>query len=619
MSVVHISSDEEQGSEERATKTDFDWIKEFLDMSGDENSDDSDDVVIVGEKKPELKLKSLSTPAPKVLDDDSDDDDDCVVLDCDPEKGVTSVNEDSTGSDELLVVGEKGQIACRDYPHARHLCVKFPFSSTPHERNCDQCHCYVCDSLAPCPKWGTGLLSTDHCHANDKTESWKVQRRNLKLGIPPSLPASIDHDTPVHAVHSKSNEIRHRNIIRLYPNSIIRNQASRSPATLTSSSLNSIPQNQAPRPTTMCAFSPLLNSSLQNQVSRLNNTPLYSTVTNLTIPIDANHARCQESGSAIVRNRYQSHSTPWQMLGVRGHSIQKERGSGASRSSVRPQFLHSPMMSKAVNCAMVTPTVNHCARGSYGFSNHVNPAQQCSSYHSATGFSVDKNCNGLNNGVWLPQNSPPYPLPSAEPPNLSSVGQYTVAFDSQTCSEALPQSYNGHDFFQSCIQGSNAPSSYDVACPNSNQHGNEHQIRSQNENGSRNSSQCGILRQDTFQPKPQEECTSETATRDDFSAFDTCWTKNNSRSIDPFHLQTSASTNHCGSIEPLIEHSHLPNAFNDIENWLFGQDSVPMVTDGLLPELNISSPELGPIFDSGTPVTTSDERVQGVQNWLNFE
>lgn len=30
------------------------------------------------------------------------------------------------------------QIACRDYPHPRHLCAKFPFGSTPHERHCDQ-------------------------------------------------------------------------------------------------------------------------------------------------------------------------------------------------------------------------------------------------------------------------------------------------------------------------------------------------------------------------------------------------------------------------------------------------------------------------------------------------
>lgn len=35
------------------------------------------------------------------------------------------------------------QIACRDYPHPRHLCVKHPFSSTPHDRHCDQVNPYL--------------------------------------------------------------------------------------------------------------------------------------------------------------------------------------------------------------------------------------------------------------------------------------------------------------------------------------------------------------------------------------------------------------------------------------------------------------------------------------------
>jgi hypothetical protein len=30
------------------------------------------------------------------------------------------------------------QVACRDYPHARYLCVKFPFKSTSHEKYCEQ-------------------------------------------------------------------------------------------------------------------------------------------------------------------------------------------------------------------------------------------------------------------------------------------------------------------------------------------------------------------------------------------------------------------------------------------------------------------------------------------------
>lgn len=43
-----------------------------------------------------------------------------------------------------------------------------------------QCHCYVCDSIAPCVQWGNGISSIDHCHATDKDEYWKAQRNVAK-------------------------------------------------------------------------------------------------------------------------------------------------------------------------------------------------------------------------------------------------------------------------------------------------------------------------------------------------------------------------------------------------------------------------------------------------------
>lgn len=43
-----------------------------------------------------------------------------------------------------------------------------------------QCHCYVCDSIAPCVQWGNGISSIDHCHATDKDEYWKAQRKVAK-------------------------------------------------------------------------------------------------------------------------------------------------------------------------------------------------------------------------------------------------------------------------------------------------------------------------------------------------------------------------------------------------------------------------------------------------------
>ncbi|XP_039011374.1 uncharacterized protein LOC120140455 [Hibiscus syriacus] len=73
--------------------------------------------------------------------------------------------------DELSVVAERGQVACRDYPHSRHLCLQFPFDTTPHERHCGLCYCYVCDSAAPCECW------TTHCHASDHVKNWRSQRR----------------------------------------------------------------------------------------------------------------------------------------------------------------------------------------------------------------------------------------------------------------------------------------------------------------------------------------------------------------------------------------------------------------------------------------------------------
>lgn len=37
------------------------------------------------------------------------------------------------------------QVACRDYPHPRHLCVKYPFMSTAHENYCNQVRNFICD------------------------------------------------------------------------------------------------------------------------------------------------------------------------------------------------------------------------------------------------------------------------------------------------------------------------------------------------------------------------------------------------------------------------------------------------------------------------------------------
>ncbi|TKY52783.1 31 kDa ribonucleoprotein [Spatholobus suberectus] len=576
--VFDISSDDEEGLEQVLSMPDFDFIREFL-SSSEEESDISDEAVVVHQNKPELKSKS-PTLAVKVEDGDDGDDDDCVILEGDPEKGAAPVAEEANGSDELLVIGEKGPIACRDYPHPRHLCAKFPFSSTPHEKHCSQCHCYVCDSLAPCLEWGTGILSSDHCHANDKTELWKIQRKKFRLGQSSPLPASTNFGTSLRPGHPQCNEFLPPGVSHLSPNSVLPNQVSRSTATCTIPSVNSIPQIQASRPTithSLSASSP--NSRVQNQVSRPINTLIMSTATNITMLNGANHGGSRESRSTLARNRYQP-----LVLGVRSHAIQRERGNGAS--SLRPQLLRPHLMPSGGGSAGNTMMVNNSSHGSSGLSNHVNMTQQCHNYYPATGFSNCRNRNGSYD-VCRPTNISFYSQPSSQPASLSCVNQHTVASETQVYSQPLPQSNSSQNFYQTRIQVNDAPSSYAARL-------NEPQIRSQNGNASGNTTLCGTRQP---QPQPHEESARETAGK--VSAFVSSWTGTTGQSI----LQSSGSAGQApnvkesgtGSNEPLIE---LPSSIVDLESWLLDKDYFPVVTDGVLPsDLSIPSPDLDPVDD----------------------
>ncbi|XP_057743106.1 uncharacterized protein LOC130961311 [Arachis stenosperma] len=590
--VLEISSDEEQGPEKRLKSVDYDWIREFLGMSDsdsddDGKSDDSDDVIIIRENKPHQPKSKSSTVAVKNLLDDEDGD--CVVLDGDPENGVTCLDDEPTGSDELLVVGEKGQVACRDYPHARHACAKFPFSSTPHETHCDQCHCYVCDSLAPCLMWGTGLHILDHCHANDKTELWKNQRKNFKLGNFSPLPALTNHGTSLRAGHRECNEILPPEVIHLPPDSILRNQARRSTA-VHSYSLNSVPQNNISRPARLVAHSPALNSRVQNQLPIPNNIPVYSKAPNISIPNGRSYR------GAFVRNRPQPLFFPKHCLGVRTHAIHRERGSGVSGLS--HQFLHPLPAPNRVATAANFPTVNHSGHVSSSLSNHVSSTQlQGDEYHTAPGFSNQSNVNDPNR-VWLPGNSLLSPNSRSHP---------------QTYSQPFIQSNEGNNFYEPYIQDGDSPLSYS-APSNSNQHQNEHQMRNQNENAVGNIVPCEIESQETYQSNQQEVNQREAfGNADNISAFESSWCKNTGQSVEPSiacsHLQDSGSSNQVqppnvsesdthvtptGNVEPPTECSSLPDSFVDIENWLFDKDSVPRLSDnGSLPSelINIPSPE----------------------------
>lgn len=110
----------------------------------------------------------------------------CFILDFDdPSDSLSKLslekendNNHNDDSPDISVVAEKGQVACRDYPHARHLCVKFPFTTTPHESSCEMCFCYVCDSVAPCKYWTRS--EKPHCDC-DADSGWKNERDIFKF------------------------------------------------------------------------------------------------------------------------------------------------------------------------------------------------------------------------------------------------------------------------------------------------------------------------------------------------------------------------------------------------------------------------------------------------------
>ncbi|XP_058181466.1 RPM1 interacting protein 13-like [Rhododendron vialii] len=137
-----------------------------------------------------------------------EDREDCFILGFDPNDDSLDlphikVSKDlhNPNSPDLSVLAEKGQVqnllifqlgiswssidtsflfvhhvACRDYPHPRHLCVKNCFEKTPHENHCEMCFCFVCDTAAPCKKWSG---SNGHCHAINN-EAWKSQRKKTR-------------------------------------------------------------------------------------------------------------------------------------------------------------------------------------------------------------------------------------------------------------------------------------------------------------------------------------------------------------------------------------------------------------------------------------------------------
>ncbi|PKA57910.1 hypothetical protein AXF42_Ash012449 [Apostasia shenzhenica] len=136
------------------------------------------EVIAISSDEDEIdEYTTVSVKRKRSAEEKDDEDGDCLIIDGKSENVAASTEYAEIGvdvPDEMLIVGEKGQFACRDYPHPRYLCATFLFSMTPHEKYCDMCHCYVCDCPAPCIYW------RNHCNSTHKDLKWRVERQLFK-------------------------------------------------------------------------------------------------------------------------------------------------------------------------------------------------------------------------------------------------------------------------------------------------------------------------------------------------------------------------------------------------------------------------------------------------------
>eukprot|EP00618_Florenciella_parvula_P026459 CAMPEP_0119496144 /NCGR_PEP_ID=MMETSP1344-20130328/19570_1 /TAXON_ID=236787 /ORGANISM="Florenciella parvula, Strain CCMP2471" /LENGTH=200 /DNA_ID=CAMNT_0007531797 /DNA_START=7 /DNA_END=606 /DNA_ORIENTATION=- len=117
----------------------------------------------------------------KAAAEEEDSDDEVMVVDADEMEEEMEEGFGAGEDDELEVVGHTGANAMSDYPHSRHTCVRFPFSSSQNKeankKACPNCYCYVCDKVyTECEEW-----EESHCMATNNEQYW-VQKRAIKSG-----------------------------------------------------------------------------------------------------------------------------------------------------------------------------------------------------------------------------------------------------------------------------------------------------------------------------------------------------------------------------------------------------------------------------------------------------
>lgn len=453
-----------------------------------------------------------------------------------------------------------------------------------------QCHCYVCESLAPCLHWSTGISSIDHCHATDKEEFWKVQRKSFKLEKNAPLRDLKAPDNSLPMAFPQLQGAQPLDIIRLAPNSML--------------------QNQVSRPAIICC----------------------PALPNYTLPNIISQGRSQQSASALAKNRLHTRVVPQHLLGVRNNVTQRDRG--VSVGTLGPEFVPSHSMFKRAGTVSAALPMHPSV---YGSSNKVNCAHAAQYTRNATPTTSSNDRNLVRWQNVLPSvNLESYRPQDSSQPNLDSFVATAVPSQPQIYSQPIAQSNDGENSCQNgyqsqnanqgiyqngnqslnasqniCEQGNQSQSATDPSFPDFNFSWPSHSGQSNQQPSFENSQvqSGGSIRErypvavEEFNSQFMENShLSQSSQRPEFSGSANVSQSNQEPPIENFQLESTGSIYEPTPVKDTscqFSGSIKLSPLEDFENWFLENQSVPVVSDGSMPtELNIFSPQASSI-DAG--------------------
>ncbi|KAG0596709.1 hypothetical protein M758_UG278500 [Ceratodon purpureus] len=169
-SGMHVGNDLQKPMEEMHGSLEPDDSYTYLANAGKRSGDED---CLFQEKRPRLMLNTFDDSFVISVNGQSLEEEE---LDFSRSAFSSSLQEDALADCSTSAGDLEDSLMLRDFPHPRHVCVVFPLIPPPSVSNslhCNKCWCYSCEVVSPCPLWGTGLNSTDHCNA---TASWLKQK-----------------------------------------------------------------------------------------------------------------------------------------------------------------------------------------------------------------------------------------------------------------------------------------------------------------------------------------------------------------------------------------------------------------------------------------------------------